>query len=38
LYPAAFFLPGLFHGKPARDAVNELMQRDGKDEIEEWEE
>ena len=28
----------LFHGKPARDAVNELMQRDGKDEIEEWEE
>ena len=28
----------LFHGKPARDAVNELMQRDGKDEIEEWDE
>ncbi|MCC6095095.1 MAG: NAD(P)-dependent glycerol-3-phosphate dehydrogenase [Eubacterium sp.] len=26
----------LFDGKPARDGVNELMQRDGKDEIEEW--
>ncbi|MGN0362773.1 MAG: NAD(P)H-dependent glycerol-3-phosphate dehydrogenase [Bilifractor sp.] len=26
----------LFDGKPARDGVNDLMQRDGKDEIEEW--
>ena len=28
----------LFQGKSARDGVNELMQRDGKDEIEEWDE